>query len=90
MIMMQSKRRRFLLPFCLSVYPIHKVKGSFSEAEEGRKEDPPLNFSSPQNSKDFQAPSSPIGSLSSQRTYHHQQQQQLCKISTKLPSRQGD
>jgi hypothetical protein len=78
-------------PSFLPVYPIHKVKGSFAETKEGRKEDPPPNFWSPQNSKDFQVPSSPIGSLSSQRThYQQQQQQQLCKISTKLPSRQGD
>jgi hypothetical protein len=75
-------------PSFLPVYPIHKVKGSFAETKEGRKEDPPPNFWSPQNSKDFQVPSSPIGSLSSQRThYQKQQQQQLCKISTKLPSR---
>ncbi len=48
-------------PSFLPVYPIHKVKGSFAETKEGRKEDPPPNFWSPQNSKDFQVPSSPIG-----------------------------
>ncbi|KAH8948567.1 hypothetical protein BDL97_11G101000 [Sphagnum fallax] len=63
-------------PSFLPVYPIHKVKGSFAETKEGRKEDPPPNFWSPQNSKDFQVPSSPIGSLSSQRTHYQQQQQQ--------------
>ncbi|CAN5955917.1 unnamed protein product [Sphagnum jensenii] len=67
-----ENKRRFLLPFCLST-PSTKSKDPFLRR---RKEDPPPNFSSPQNSKDFQVPSSPIGSLSSQRTHYQKQQQQ--------------